>query len=36
MVQSAEGLTLPLGSDDDLRILGLSPALGSVLSGESA
>ena len=36
MVPSAGRPTLDLGSGHDLRVLGLSPALGSVLGGESA
>ena len=34
--QLVECLTLDFGSDHDLRVLGSSPALGSVLDGESA
>ena len=33
MVQSVEHLTLGLGSDHNPRVLGLSPALGSMLKG---
>ena len=36
MAQLVERLTLDFGSGHDLRIMGLSPMLGSMLSGESA
>ena len=36
MAQSVEHPTLGFGSGHDLRVMGLSPALGSMLSGESA
>lgn len=36
MAQSAEHPTLPSGSGRDLRVAGVSPALGSGLSVESA
>ena len=35
MAQSVKCLTLDFGSDHDLRVMRLSPALGSELSGES-
>ena len=36
MAQSVESPTLGFGSGHDLRVVRLSPALGSMLSGESA
>jgi len=36
VAQSVNHLTLDFGSGRDLRVMGLSPTLGSVLSGESA
>ena len=36
MVQSVKHLTLDFGSCPDLRVLGLSPMSGSLLSGEYA
>ena len=36
MAQSVEGLTLGFGSGPDLRVVRSSPALGTMLSGESA
>ena len=36
MAQSVECPTLDFGSSHDLRVMGLSPASGFVLSGESA
>ena len=36
MAQSVEPLTLDFSSGHDLRVMGLSPASGSELSGESS